>query len=146
VLLAGVVLAGCAPAPAPKETAKADPTTEAWYGPAVDQLAKLASDAKTLYRARQNDEAAALITKGQPLIERVLSAPRPTIAAMEAASDLDELYGRMLLDNQNYGWARLLFQKDAARWKSWQPQTPESQRRRKLAESEMAECDRHLGQ
>jgi hypothetical protein len=63
---------------------------------------------------------------------------------MEEASDLDDLYGRMLLANRHYGGARLLFQKNLARWKHWQPQTPETARRLKQAESAIAECDRHL--
>ena len=73
---------------------------------------------------------------------RLLSVPRPTLAAVEAASGLDDLYGRMLLSNRHYGWARLLFQKNLARWTNWQPQTAETVRRRKLAESQIAECDR----
>lgn len=79
-------------------------------------------------------------------MNRLLAVPRPTLAAMEAASDLDDLYGRMLLANRHYGWARLLFQKNLARWKNWNPQTEESGRRRKLAESRMAECDRGMSQ
>jgi hypothetical protein len=65
---------------------------------------------------------------------------------MEAASDLDQLYGRMLLANHHYGWARLLFQKNLARWKNWTPQTPETARRSKLAASAIAECDRRLAE
>jgi hypothetical protein len=65
---------------------------------------------------------------------------------MEAVADLDELYGRMLLSNRNYGWARLQFQKNLARWKNWQPQTPETARRLKLAASQIDECDRRLAQ
>lgn len=63
---------------------------------------------------------------------------------MEVASDLDELYGRMVFSNRNYGWARLLFQKNAARWKHWTPQTPDTIRRLKEAESEIEDCDKHL--
>jgi hypothetical protein len=63
---------------------------------------------------------------------------------VEAASDLDQLYGRMLLSNRNYGWARLEFQKNRARWKTWQPQTDETVRRLKLAETAIAECDRRM--
>ncbi len=63
---------------------------------------------------------------------------------MEAASDLDQLYGRMLFAEQNYGWARLQFQKNVARWRNWRPPTPETARRLKLAASAIAECDRQL--
>jgi hypothetical protein len=63
---------------------------------------------------------------------------------MEAASDLDDLYGRMLLRNRHYGWARSFFQKNAVRWKAWKPQTAETERRRQVAISAVAECDRHL--
>ena len=59
---------------------------------------------------------------------------------------LDQLYGRMLLSNHRYGWARLQFQKNLARWKHWQPQTPETERRLKLAQASIAECDKHISQ
>jgi hypothetical protein len=50
----------------------------------------------------------------------------------------------MLLANRHYGWARLQFQKNVARWKHWMPQTKETARRLKQAESAIAECDRRL--
>ncbi len=106
----------------------------------------MAAQAEGLLRQGKADEAAAIITAGQPLVNRLLSAPWPTLAAMEAVSDLDQLYGRMLLENRNYGWARLLFQKNQVRWRNWKPQTPETARRLKLASEAIAECDRHLGQ
>jgi hypothetical protein len=77
-------------------------------------------------------------------MKRLLSVQRPTLDAAEAASDLDDLYGRMLLANRHYGWARLQFQKNVARWKHWMPQTKETARRLKQAESAIAECDRRL--
>jgi hypothetical protein len=145
---AAVLLAGCAsaPVPAPVEKPKPDPAKEAWYGPATDELVILNRDAEDLLKRGKPEEAAALVTKGQPMMNRLLTAPRPTLAAMEAVSDLDDLYGRMLLSNRNYGWARLQFQKNVSRWKNWTPQTPETARRRKLAESELAGCDRALAQ
>jgi hypothetical protein len=63
---------------------------------------------------------------------------------MEAAGDLDQLYGTMLLNNRHYGWARMMFQENLARWKHWRPATDESQRRLKQAEDAIAECDRHI--
>jgi len=96
------------------------------------------------FESGKSDQAAALIEKGQPLVKRLLSVPQPTLEATEAVSDLDDLYGRMLLANRHYGWARLLFQKNLARWKHWQPPTEEAARRLKQAESAIAECDRHI--
>ncbi len=142
-LFAALLLAGCAPTPVkplPAET----PAAEAWYGEAVRQLNLLNRQAEDLLRSRKTDQTAALITKGQPIMTRLLSVRRPTLAALEAASDLDDLYGRMLLSNRHYGWARMLFQKNLARWTNCQPQTAETARRRKLAESEIAECDRRI--
>ena len=149
LVLTAIVLAGCAsapPPPPPVEKPKPDPAKEAWYEPATEELAALNRDAEDLLRRGKPDDAAALITKGQPVMNRLLTAPRPTLAAMKAASDLDDLYGRMLLSNKNYGWARLQFQKNVSRWKGWTPQTPETARRRKLAESRLADCDRALAQ
>jgi hypothetical protein len=63
---------------------------------------------------------------------------------MEASSDLDDLYGRMLLSNKHYVWAQTFFQKNSARWKYWQPQTPDTDRRLKQAQAAIAECDRGM--
>jgi hypothetical protein len=121
-----------------------DETREPWYSRAVEQLAAANREAKSLLKSGKPDAAAAVIQNGEPLASRLLSVPKPTLAAMEGASDLDELYGRMLLSNRNYGWARLFFQKNLARWKNWMPQTPETASRLKEAQAAIAECDRRL--
>lgn len=139
-ILAAALLTGCAPAPAPQR----DATKEVWYGEATQQLAAMNREAESFFESGRSDQAAAMIEKGQPLMARLLAVPRPTLEATEAASDLDHLYGRMLLANRHYGWARLLFQKNLARWRHWQPQTPESARRLQQAEFAIAECDRHI--
>jgi hypothetical protein len=144
VMIAAVLLTACAPAPKPSEPPRADPTTETWYGQTVERLTALNRQAGSLLRKGPSDQAGAILTEGQPLMNRLLAVPRPTLAAMEAASDLDDLYGRMLLANRQYGWARIQFQKNVARWRSWKPETPETARRRKVAESGIGECDRHL--
>jgi hypothetical protein len=100
--------------------------------------------AESLLRSGKASACADIITAAQPLMSRVLSVSQPTLAAMEVSSDLDDLYGRMLLANRHYGWARLLFQKNLARWKNWTPQTPETARRVKLARSRIAECDSRI--
>jgi hypothetical protein len=121
-----------------------DPTSEDWYRQTTEQLAGLNREAKSLVSRGKFDPAADIIERGQPLENRLLAAPRPTLAAMEAASDLDHLYGQLLLENRHYGWARNIFQKNVVRWKNWKPQTPETERRWRLAVSAVAECDRHL--
>lgn len=144
VILTAVLLTGCGSSNKPVDPPKPDPAKESWYAPSIEQLQKLYQEAESLLKRGQSDEAAALITESQPLISRVLGVPKPTLSAMEVASDLDDLYGRMLLTNRHYGSARLMFQKNVARWKHWRPQTEETARRRKLAESRVAECDRHI--
>ena len=139
--LAFVILTACESAPPPPPR---DVTKEVWYGEAVDELTALNREAESAFAAGKPDKAAALIQKGQPLMARVLTVTQPTLQATMAASDLDQLYGRMLLSNRHYGWARLQFQKNLARWKHWQPRTPESARRQQQAEDAIAECDRHL--
>lgn len=136
-----LLLVGCA---SRADSSKRGATSDAWYGSTVSQLAEIDRSAEELFRLGRSDEAAALIQKGQPLMNRLLSVPRPTLEATEAASDLDELYGRMLLANRHYGWARLLFQKNLSRWTNWRPTTPETDRRFRRAADEIAECDRHL--
>jgi len=141
-----ILLAACAPAPAPAPKPPPDPVTEDWYAPATAQLATMNRQAEVLLREGKSDRAAAVITSAQSWAGRLLAAPDPTLGAMEAASDLDQMYAAMLLGNQNYGWARLFFQKNVSRWKNWRPQTVETARRLKLAQDGIAECDRRMGQ
>ena len=140
VVLAVSFLASCEQTPAPPR----DATKEPWYRDAIGQLTAMNREADSAFAGGKSDQAAALIEKGQPLVTRLLAVPNPTLEAGVAASDLDDLYGRMLLSNRHYGFARLLFQKNLARWKHWQPQTPETARRLHQAESAIAECDRHI--
>lgn len=126
------------------EQPKPDPTIEDWYRQTTEQLAVMNREAKNLFSSGKSDPAADIIERGQPLEIRLLAVPRPTLAAMEAASDLDDLYGQLLLQNRHYLWARNMFQKNVVRWKTWKPQTPETERRWRLAVSAVAECDRHL--
>lgn len=143
-ILSGLMLAACGPAPPPPQGTKRDETKEAWYSQTVEQLAAQNLKAKTLLKNGKPDDAAALIQSGEPLASRLLAVPKPTLTAMEGASDLDDLYARMLLSNRNYGWARLFFQKNAARWKLWTPQTKDTVRRLKEAQAGIAECDRRM--
>jgi len=140
VILAAAFLASCEQAPAPPR----DATKEPWYHDTVERLNAMNREAASAFAGGNSDQAAKLIEKGQPLVARLLSVPNPTLEAAVAASDLDDLYGRMLLSNRHYGWARLLFQKNLSRWKHWQPQTAETARLLKQAESAIAECDRHI--
>lgn len=150
-LLAAVMLAACAPAPppssqAPKDETPKDETKEPWYAETVAKLAAQNREAARLWKDGKADDAAALIQGGETLAGRLLAVPRPTLAAMQAASDLDDLYGRMLFSNHNYGWARLFFQKNAARWKNWKPQSADTAARLKAAQNAIDECDRKIEQ
>ena len=141
-----ITLGACAPPPPqPAAKAKPDPVTQEWYGQAVEELTGINRAADKLYHAGKLDDAGSLVTKGQELQQRLLAVPRPSLAAMEAASDLDDLYGRILIANHNVGWARLVYQKNVIRWTNWKPSTPDSQRRGKQAKAGITECDRLLG-
>jgi hypothetical protein len=142
VILAAAFLVSCEQTPAPPR----DATKEPWYRGTVLQLTAMNREADSAFAAGKSDRAAALIEKGQPLVAHLLAVPNPTLEAAVAASDLDDLYGRMLLSNRHYGWARLQFQKNLSRWKHWQPQTPDTARLLKQAESAIAECDRHISE
>jgi hypothetical protein len=144
LVAAALAFTACAPAPSPAERKYADQTKEPWYAQTINELSALNRQAERAFQAGKLDDASNLILKAEPLANRLLAVTRPSLAAIEAASDLDQLYGQMLLTNRNYGWARLEFQKNRARWKSWQPQTEETARRLKLAEDAIAECDRRM--
>ena len=107
-------------------------------------MTALSADARKQFKEGHPDAASQLIQTSEPLVKRLLGVPRPTLEVADAASDLDDLYGRMLLSNRHYGWARLQFQKNLARWKNWTPQTGESQKRLQQAKDAIAECDRHI--
>jgi len=64
---------------------------------------------------------------------------------MEAVADLDDLYGRMLIADGKWGSARMLFQKNVTRWKTWKQKTPETEERLKQANAAISECDKHMG-
>jgi hypothetical protein len=136
------LLAACASPPG--ETAKADPTKEAGYEQTLQRLIALNHEAKNNFSSGKKEEAGKLVVDGEALASRLLAVPEPTVAAAEAASDVDDLYGRMLLSNRHYGDARLLFQKNLSRWRHWQPPTAETARRLQQAVAAIAECDRHI--
>ena len=139
-------LAGCAAPPPRSEQPKVDPTKEAGYADAVEQLAAVNREAESLLKRGRSQDAAAAITRGLPLQTRLLAAPQPTLGAMEAVSDLDDLYAHVLLSDHQDGWARMLFQKNLARWKNWKPQSNDTIRQLRQAEAGIAECDRRLQQ
>jgi hypothetical protein len=145
LLVAAALLAACGP-PAPAAKAPAvDPTTEPWYAQSTEKLTNMDRAAEQYFQAGRSQEAAAIVTSAQSVQTRLLAAPRPTLAAMEAIADLDRVYGKMLVSNGYFGEARLLFQKNITRWKTWKPQTPETERRLQEANADIAECDKHMG-
>jgi len=141
VLMAAALCWSCGSAPAPVEAPK-DPTADAGYAKTVEQLAALTAQAEELFKAGRTDEASVVVQRGQALQARLLAAPRPTLAAMEAASNLDDLYGRMMIANKQYGWARDFFHKNAVRWKAWKPATEDTEKRRQEALARVAECEK----
>jgi hypothetical protein len=146
ITIVAVFTVSCGPSAPPAAQSHGDQTAEPWYGRTVGELAALDRQANDLFRKGKGDDAAALIEKGEPLSARLLAVQKPTLAATEAASDLDQLYGQMLFSNRNYGWARLMFQKNVARWKTWKPQTPDTAARLHEAQAAIEECDRKITQ
>ena len=144
-MIAAAILSACtAPSPQPAAAPASDPVSEEWYGRAVADLKAINQEAAKQLDAGKTDSAAALVTKAQDLQKRLITPQHPSLAAMEAAADLDDLYGRILMANHNLGWARIVFQKNVARWTNWRPITPETERRQKLARKRIQECDRQL--
>lgn len=141
VIFFTVLLASCGPSATP---VSADATREPWYAETTQQLAAIDRQADAAFQNGKSDQAAALIEKGEPLQKKLVSVAHPTLEAAEAASDLDDLYGRMLLKNHHYGWARLMFQKNLSRWKHWSPESAESKQRYQQAVAEIDQCDREM--
>jgi hypothetical protein len=139
-----VFLCGCGSTPTAAPIAPVDETRSTAYREAVEQLVAMNREAEADYKSGKSDLAAKIMEQEKPLVSRVLSPPRPSLEAMEAASDLDHLYGTMLLHNRHYEWARVMFQGNLARWKHWRPVTEESTRRLKEAEAAIAECDKSI--
>jgi len=139
-----LIYAGWGAAPAPPKPKVAAALTGSQYEAIVAELAGKAHEAEKLYAEGKAAEAGALVQDGEKLATKVMSVPRPTLAATEAASDIDHLYGRMLAARHEYGWARLQFQKNLARWKYWKPPTEESARRIQQARDAIADCDKHI--
>ena len=110
----------------------------------VATLEKLRAEAEALQQRGDGDAAAKRIELAQQISAWVLRDPRPTLDAMKAVAAIDDLYGRSLLRNRHYGWARLFFQKNVARWRTWPAPTEETERLRREAEAAIAECDRLL--
>jgi hypothetical protein len=148
LLSLAVFTVACTQTPPPQPQAKDQPppdlTVQPWYAQSTGELAAFNRRAADLLQAGRFDEASAIVTQSQPLADRLLAASHPTLAAMEAASDHDDLSGRLYLHNQRYGWARMTFQKNLVRWKAWKPQTPETAARIKAASDAVAECDKHM--
>jgi hypothetical protein len=147
LVLAAAALLGCS-SPPPRDQAKDQPppdlTVQPWYAQSTGELEAFNRRATDLLQAGRFDQASAIVTQSQALADRLLAASHPTLAAMEAASDHDDLSGRLYLHNQRYGWARMTFQKNLVRWKAWKPQTPETAARIKAASEAVAECDKHM--
>lgn len=125
---------------------KRDPAHEPRYTAAAAELRRLHTDAAALYRQGRREAAGKRILEAQPFSAELLAVPRPTLEAMMAVSDLDDLYARILFENRQYGWARLLFQKNAARWRTWAPRSEETEQLRRSAEAGIAACDRKISQ
>lgn len=144
LICAAAVAVSCGPSTPPVQQTKKDATEEAWYPKTTEDLNGIDRKAEAAFHAGDQDKAAALIEQGKKLQEQLLEARQPTLAAMQAVADLDELYGDMLFTNRNYGWARMFYQKNLARWKHFPEQNDETAKRVKLAEDGIAACDRKI--
>ena len=141
-LAVGLSLVACAPPP-PKPAPKAGEKPEG-YDAAVRRLADMVNVGNQFFANGRPDDASRVISDGLLMQNQILSVPQLDLAGTVAVSDLDDLYGRMLLASRHYGDARLLFQKNLARWRMWKPQNEESAKQLKHAQDQIAECDKHI--
>ncbi len=119
-----LLLSSCGPAPPPQAAAPRD-ETKALVRPGRSTTVDPGRRSGSFYGKRwQGGRSVGAYSERRAAGEPPALRPQPL--AMEDASDLDDLYGRMLLSNRNYGWAMLFFQKNQARWKNWKPQTPDT--------------------
>jgi len=144
LLTGALLLTGCQSGPPVAAVPKADPASDPGYREDEEKLAAMVAETRKLLGDGKGDAASALVVSGEEVAGRLLAIPKPSLNAMQSASDLDQIYGEMLLSNKRYGWARMLFQKNLARWRYWQPQTDDTMRRLNQARKAIAECDRHI--
>jgi hypothetical protein len=112
----------------------------------LERLADLNAQARTLFESGDTQQAALLVKEAQPLAQQLLAVSQPSLPAMEAVSDHDQIYADLLLSNRHYGHARQMYQRNVARWKHWRPQTPATRQRLADAEAAIARCDRAIRQ
>ncbi len=139
-----MLFAACGSAPPEPAKAKADPALEPAYLRAIEELAGLNGSAAGYLKKGDRSEASALIERGEPFSKQLLAIPQPSLAALEAVSDRDQMYAEMLMGNRHWAYARQMLLKNRLRWRNWKPETPDTARRREAAEKAIAECDRHL--
>lgn len=142
-VVVALVFAGCGEEASAPVNAQ-DSTNSPQYVATLKQLTQMVREAESDQKAGNADDASALIEKAEPLASQLLSVHQPTLEAMEAASDLDDLYGRMLLASKHYAWAQFLFQKNLARWKHWTPATEQTAARLQQAQLAIAACERGM--
>ncbi len=130
--------------PAQSTQPRADPVLQPAYLQAAARLQALNREARAHFAAGRTKEAARLVNDGQPLSKQLLAASRPSLLAMEAVSDRDQLYADMLLANRHYGHARQMYQRNVARWKHWRPQTASTRQRLGDAEAAIIRCDQAI--
>jgi hypothetical protein len=145
IALAFLLVTGCQTKPA-VPVVPVDPTQTPEYREDETLASTMAKDAARLLKEGKGNAASDLVVKGEEVAARLLAVPKPTLSAMESASDLDTLYGDMLFSNRRYGWARIEYQKNLARWRHWQPQTEDSAKRLDQARKAIAECDKRLAE
>ena len=144
-VLAFLQIVACAPPPERAEsTLRRDLSADQGYLDTIQRLSALNRKAAASLESGARDQAAALVKQGLPLSAELLQVNRPTLGAMEAVSDLDHLYGKLLLSKGYPVWARQMFVTNAVRWRQWKPESEDTLRRRREAEKAIAECDRLL--
>lgn len=94
--------------------------------------------------AGDRKSAGECVTRAAPQVMQILKAVRPSLYAFHLAADHDELYGDMLFGNRHWGDARDMYQKNAIRFKNWDPASDYSRKRLAQAQAKVAACENKM--
>jgi hypothetical protein len=142
LLLLTLIFAGCGKMAPPRAVTEAEAGDT--YRKALSDLQRLNAEAAEFRKAKNLNAASDRITEGIVPAKILLAVREPSLAALEAVSDHDQMWAEMLMENRHFGHARQMWATEVARWKNYPNPAPSIQARLARAQKGIADCDRQL--